>query len=448
MDMNTIYSQLPETDKEKKMEQDFSELVKDKLEKLREQAKIQLGEALDELLSLEKQTRQGGDEPSTTKVVRCLVEVCLEARDWARLKDLLVVISKRRQQFRNTIQTSVQTTMEAFPSLPDKATKLDLIDTLRTITEGKIFVEVERARLTRMLAQMKEAEGNVNEAAELLQEVQVESFGTMEALEKLDFILEQIRLCLANSDFVRAQIISRKVTNKALSKPEFQEMKVSYHKLMIKFYTHQKEYLNIARSYWAIYDTPVVLADATRWQPALTLAAVSVALAPYDNEQFDLLNRIYSEKRLNELPQYKKLLKYCITEDLIHWSVLLAEYKGELLQLPSFAENAEALLKDLRARVMEHNIRVVAQYYERINTPHFAQLLGLDEAELERFISDMVSNGVVYAKIDRPRSVVSFVKRKAPGEVLNEYSHNISDLLNLLEKTCHLIHRENMVHGL
>lgn len=448
MEMNTILSQMPDTQTEKKMEQDFSEEVKNRLPELREQAKTQLGEAVDRLLAFEKQTRQAGDEISTTKIVRCIVEVCLEARDWARLKETLVVISKRRQQFRNTIQTAVQVTMEAFPSLPDKATKLELIDTLRTITEGKIFVEVERARLTRMLAQMKEEEGNVNEAAELLQEVQVESFGTMEAREKLDFILEQIRLCLAKGDFVRAQIISRKVTNKALSKPEFQEMKVSYHLLMVKFHTHSKDYLNIARSHWAIYDTPSVLADKARWQPALTLAAVNAALAPYGNEQYDLLNRIYADKRLEELKEYKRLLKYFTTTELIRWPTLLGEYKGPLTQLPAFADSADAMLKDLQARVVEHNIRVVAQYYECIATPRFAQLLDLPEAELERFISDMVSNGIVYAKIDRPRAKVSFVKRKDPSDVLNEYSHNISGLLNLLEKTCHLIHRENMVHGL
>jgi len=371
---------------------------------------------------------------------------CLEAGDWPRLKEVLVVISKRRQQFRNTIQTSVQVTMEAFPSLPDKATKLDLIDTLRTITEGKIFVEVERARLTRMLAQMKEAEGNTNEAAELLQEVQVESFGTMEAREKLDFILEQIRLCLAKGDFVRAQIISRKVTNKALSKPDFQEMKVSYHLLMIKFYTHGKEYLNIARSHWAIYDTPAVLADKARWQPALILAAVNVVLAPYDNEQSDLLHRIFADKLLADLPEFKRLLKYFTTTELIRWPAFLSEYKGALVGLPF--ESPETILKDLQARVVEHNIRVVAQYYESIATPRFALLLDLPEKELERFISDMVSNGTVYAKIDRPRAVVSFCKRKDPSDVLNEYAHNISDLLNLLEKTCHLIQRENMVHGL
>jgi hypothetical protein len=37
----------------------------------------------------------------------------------------------------------------------------------------QIFVEIERARLTRKLAAMKEAEGNITEAADILQEVPV-----------------------------------------------------------------------------------------------------------------------------------------------------------------------------------------------------------------------------------------------------------------------------------
>lgn len=54
----------------------------------------------------------------------------------------------------------------------------------RTITEGKIYVEVERARLTHKLAMMKEAEGDITEAATILQELQVETFGSMERKEK------------------------------------------------------------------------------------------------------------------------------------------------------------------------------------------------------------------------------------------------------------------------
>lgn len=80
---------------------------------------------------------------------------------------------------------------------------MEFINTLLEITEGKIYVEIERARLTRTLATIKEQEGNVNEAADILQALQVETFGSMEKREKTDFILEQMRLNLARKDYVR-----------------------------------------------------------------------------------------------------------------------------------------------------------------------------------------------------------------------------------------------------
>jgi 26S proteasome regulatory subunit N5 len=65
---------------------------------------------------------------------------------------------------------------------------------------------------------------------------------------------------------------------------------------------------------------------------------------------------------------------------------------------------------------------------------------------VETFVSDLVVNKSIFAKIDRPKGIVAFRKHKEPNELLNEWSSNISDLLGLLEKTTHLIHRELMVH--
>jgi 26S proteasome regulatory subunit N5 len=38
----------------------------------------------------------------------------------------------------------------------------------------------------------RENEGNIAEAAELMQEVQVETYGSMDKEEKVDYILEQV----------------------------------------------------------------------------------------------------------------------------------------------------------------------------------------------------------------------------------------------------------------
>lgn len=94
----------------------------------------------------------------------------------------------------------------------------------------QIYVEVERARLTHILAQMKEADGEVTEAANVLQELQVETYGSMERREKVELILEQMRLCLAKKDFIRTQIISKKISVKFFDEKDTAALKLKFYK--------------------------------------------------------------------------------------------------------------------------------------------------------------------------------------------------------------------------
>ena len=57
--------------------------------------------------------------------------------------------------------------------MPSKAEEVRLIETLRTVTSGKIYVEVERARLTHRLAKIQEKDGQLEQAAKTMQELQV-----------------------------------------------------------------------------------------------------------------------------------------------------------------------------------------------------------------------------------------------------------------------------------
>lgn len=108
-------------------------------------------------------------------------------------------------------------------------------------------------------------------------------------------------------------------------------------------------------------------------------------------------------------------------------------------------EKAHQRWEDLRKRVIEHNVRVVAKYYTRIQMGRLTQLLDLAEDETEKYISDLVTSKTVYAKIDRPARIVSFAKPSDADDVLNEWSHNMKSLLGLLERIDHLITKEEMM---
>lgn len=60
-----------------------------------------LEEAIENLLLMEKQTRQAEDHLSTAKLAVAIVRFCHETKNTAKLNEILVVLSKRRGQFRN-----------------------------------------------------------------------------------------------------------------------------------------------------------------------------------------------------------------------------------------------------------------------------------------------------------------------------------------------------------
>jgi len=286
---------------------------------------------------------------------------------------------------------------------------------------------------------IKEQAGNVKEASEILQEIQVETYGSMEKKEKTDFILEQTRLCLDSDDFVRGLIIARKINTKVLGEAGFDELKLRYYGLMIRYWLHEKTFLEIAKAYQAIYDTPRVRADDAQWKTNLKLLAFFLVLSPYDNEQSDFMNRVYLDKNLEEVPAFRALLKRFLTKEILVWPTIQSHYQNDLAALPAFAQAAQVYWTTFQQRVTEHNIRVVAAYYSTISMDRLSQLLTLSKEEAEKNLCDMVVNKNVWAKIDRPAGLVSFTPRKDPTELLNEWSHGIGDLLELVEKTCHLI---------
>ncbi|KAJ7431950.1 hypothetical protein B0H11DRAFT_2261224 [Mycena galericulata] len=84
---------------------------------------------------------------------------------------------------------------------------LELVQTLRTETEGKIFLETSRAQVTLLLAHYHEslATGPSNPsiyrepmqaACDLMSDLQVETYSSMERREKTKFILEQMRFLI------------------------------------------------------------------------------------------------------------------------------------------------------------------------------------------------------------------------------------------------------------
>ncbi|XP_055706867.1 26S proteasome non-ATPase regulatory subunit 12 [Phlebotomus papatasi] len=434
-----------------KMEVDYSSTCDEKIPLCKEMAKneAKFHEAIDILLQLEKQTRLGADMISCSRVLVAICQICFEAGNWNALNEYISLLVKRRSQLKQSVVKMIQECATYVDKTPDKDTKLKLINTLRTVTEGKIYVEVERARLTQILAGIKEADGDISGAASIMEELQVETYGSMAKREKVQLILEQMRLCLAKQDFVRTQIIAKKISTKFFDDPEQQDLKFKYYGLMIRL-DQDSSFIRTSRHYQAVVDSEVISNTPEKRQKMMTFAVLYCILSPYDNEQQDMMHNLSKKKLLEEIPIYKELLRLFMCKELINFKAVSNVYGQELLSFEIFNQetaHGKKCWAELKNRLIEHNIRIISNYYTRINLRRMSELLELPDNETEDYLSRLVNSGTLTVKIDRPSGVIHFAAKKAPSDVLNDWASGINELMSLVNKTCHLINKEECINN-
>ena len=183
---------------------------------------------------------------------------------------------------------------------------------------------MERAWLTLKLAHIREQQNRINDAATVLQDLQVETFGSMDRIEKVEFILEQMRLCLANKDIIRAQIISKKISTRFFTDKKddeaVQKLKLKFYRLMSVLKSEEEEYLNVANFYNHMLDTGLIQANDKQRIKATKAVLLNCLLAVHGPDQVSLLNKTHDCGTIeDDLPQYKRLAKIFLDSEIIEW---------------------------------------------------------------------------------------------------------------------------------
>ena len=407
-----------------------------------------LAEAQERLLALEKRARQQYDSATVSSLCLLLITLHFEKRDITSLCDAIVLLVKRRGQLKRPIADLVNLASSWIPLL-DREPRLELLHCLTAVTEGKLFVEAERARLRRTEAHMLEEEGKLDEAVAILQDEQVEVIVAMGKREKTEYILDQMRIVLRKGDFIRLQIISRKINTKQLDRDlEISDLKIKYYEMMVHFWLHESDYNEVTRCYQAIYNTP----GLGQTNESLEAAVFYVLLAPRTAEQEKLLaSLLQSElRRLEQLaPFFVALLEQFQSKELISWPLpAAASISTHRVFTDAAHADGASRYEVLRKRVVQHNLtRVIASFFTRATLSRLGELLGITASEVESEIAGLASAGKVHAKIDRPAGVVVFGQSKTPQEQLDASAGILHELFDLVEKTSHLIQKERMVHA-
>lgn len=437
-----------------KAEKDYSQLLNDDILRIE---LLPTADSLQEYLVWEKKTRQAADLVSSKIVLGKIVDLLVHVGMWDELCEQLTLLSKKHGQLKLSIQFMIQKIMDYLDidneiNL-DLDNKIKIINTIRTVTENKIFVEVERARVTRQLTNIKKQEGNTEEACKLLCELQVETYGSMEMFEKIEFILEQMELSILIGDFAQATVFSRKILKKTLKNEKYSTLKIKYYNFLIKIGLSKDQYLDIAQYYQEIYFTKSVKENEDEWKDALTHIVYFLILSPYGNLQNDLIHKVQIDHNLKKLEIQESMIKLFTTNELMRWPIVKETYepilnKDKVIFGTDNVNDNKHHWDELKKRVIEHNLRVISKYYSRITLARLNELLDLNEEETETFISNLVNQGIIYAKVNRPAKIVNFEKPKNSNEFLDEWSQNVDELLEHIETIGHLITKEEIMYGL
>lgn len=451
-----------------KAEKDFSETLEEQIPLIEKTSDYK--QAIEKYLVLEKQIRQSSDLALSKKILSKIVDTLVHNDDWDYLDELITPLSKKHGQLKSSIQLMIQEIIKSLETLDnDKPVQLEkkmkIIETIRTVTDKKIFVEVERAVVSKMLAEIYlEKKNDLDKAADILCDLQVETYSLMPFEEKIEYILEQIRLTLQKKDFAQAKILSRKILLKTLKNFERADIfKATYLKYLLEINKHENDYIMVVNNSLLLIEIPLVK-ESSEYKDLLVSIIYYIILSPFDNLQSDLIHKIKLNTAFSKNVDSKvfKLLEIFTTNELIHSENIEMEYRENYLnKSPVFADN-ETNNTNLQNRIIEHNLRVINMYYLFIKLDRLAYLLQVSSQDAEAHVSGMVNKGMITAKINRPQGIIKFDNLKhgtsAGAAQITSNSENINDLLNnwisdvdkLLEEVDsigHLINKEEMMYG-
>lgn len=450
-----------------KAEKDFSATLDEQFPLIEKLADYK--QALDKYLVLEKQTRQSSDLQSSKRVLARIVSTLIDNEDWEYLNDLITILSKKHGQLKSSIQGFISQVIDNLDKLNESHKKeLDLkikiIETIRTVTDKKIFVEVERAVVSRKLAEIYlEKFNDLDKAVDILCDLQVETYSLMPFSDKIEYILQQIKLTLQKGDFNQARILSRKILLKSLKNfDKADEFKSIYLKYLIEINVFDYDYVSIVKNLLLLLDIPLVKESKDEYNNYLVEIIYYIILSPYDPHQNDLINQIKQNPIFSKNVDSKifKLLDIFTTNELIHWSNIESLYKQYFDQSTIFQN--ERNFKNLQKRIIEHNLRIINKFYQFIKLDRLAYLLQLSHDESEQYVSELVNQGMISAKINRPQGIIKFDKTKSQAAsngssqaadhninvLLNDWCYDIDKLLEEVDSIGHLINKEEMMHGI
>jgi 26S proteasome regulatory subunit N5 len=207
-------------------------------------------ETLTALLEQERICRQESRMEKSIELLEEITELLWRAKDFRLLMKTTKTLTSKRGQPVKAISTMVRMCMGYISSIEDEQMRMEFVETMKEVCEKKIYLEVEYARCCMMIVKHKEKQGasreDILEAAKIMENVQVETYGSMDKFEKLEFILYQMKLNILLKDYTKLIIVSKKVNLKFFKDADFAKLEVTFYLYKLQYHLIKDEYAEIA----------------------------------------------------------------------------------------------------------------------------------------------------------------------------------------------------------
>ena len=427
---------------------------------------------LKKLIDEEKVTRLEGEFEKNKSICVKIFSILQKRNDFQNFLKIFEYLTQRRNQSRESIIYMVKNCLnEILPNLKNHKDSTDLLQTIIKVTEGKIFVEYEYSQAIRKMTEIYLMNNKIVEAAKLIQDVQIEAFGSLENDYKVDYILFQMQVLLEKGDYVRTLIVSNKIKRNHLDDDGFELLKIRFFHLMIEYFMHEKKYIDVSKSYKTLYDfvksindklidieknnkeiKPKIIENYLKINKENDLKklfenyVLFLSICPPELETKNMLNEliIKYKKELDKDENILYIVEKRLSDDIILIdNNLFNKYKDYEI----FKKNPD-LIKLFRKHWIQHDLSIFEKFFAKIHIKRINDMTLVPVDEIEKEIADMVVNNYIYAKINRIEKIVNFRKKTDYHDVLDNFNYDMDNMLKKIEETCHLINKEYLKYNI
>jgi 26S proteasome regulatory subunit N5 len=138
----------------------------------------------------------------------------------------------------------------------------------------------------------------------------------------------------------------------------------------------------------------------------------------------------------------KDIVKLRLSDDIIR---INNEFLNQFGKMKCFTEDSRNLHAGLfRKYLIQHNLGIFQKYFSQVKMERISQMIEINLEEVEQELADMCIQKHIFAKINRINFTVNFKPKQDTSDKLNEMNFDLGKMLDIIEETCHLIHKENL----